>query len=112
MKRGNSSTSFPQPYTRGRGLSAEFLAAMREKLHKGRQRGYVGWDEHWNCCFQEDSSGPKGFLMRRLLEEVTELILAVDSRDGDHIREEAADVANFAMMVADYYAANAAGKDG
>lgn len=86
-----------------RGLSAEFLTAMRTKLQHGRDRGYQGWDEHWKCSVWESHFGPKGFLMRRLSEELTELILAVDSGDANKIREEAADVANFAMMVADLH---------
>ena len=89
-----------------RGIDERFLAAMREKLDHGRRRGRVGWDQHWQrCVFESDPSGATGFLMRRLAEEVLELgvALALDNRDG--IRSEAADVANLAMMVADYHGA-------
>lgn len=43
--------------------------------------------------------------MRRLLEEVSELIVALAQEDKEAIRSESADVANFAMMVADVHQA-------
>ena len=39
--------------------------------------------------------------MRRLRDEVAELTIAVHSGKLDDIRKEAADVANFAMFIAD-----------
>ena len=87
---------------KNRGLSSDFLAAMREKLECGRDSGYVGWDLHWkDCVWEEDPDNPTGFLAKRLEQEVQELILAVKSGDKKCIRLEAADVANFAMMIAD-----------
>lgn len=85
-----------------RDLSPDFLAAMREKLEFGRIKGHRGWDEHWKDCGKTfHPTGPFGFLMRRLREEVGELTEALTRGDKDHIRSEAADVANMAMMVAD-----------
>ena len=87
-----------------RGLNKRFLEAMRDKLEHGRWRGYVGWDQHWkNCTFYESTKGPTGFLMRRLTEEIIELVVALEGGDSDHILSEAADVANFAMMIADFH---------
>lgn len=64
-----------------------FAQAMENQLrandHKG---GWKGCDYAW--------------LFGRLLEEVKELEREV-TRDGEHILSEAADVANFAMMIAD-----------
>ena len=89
---------------RKRGLDQRFLAAMRSKLDHGRRRGYIGWDEHWNdCYFDSAPEGPTGFFMTRLLQEVVELTIAVASKDPGRIKGEAADVANFAMMVADIH---------
>lgn len=85
-----------------RGLDKRFLDTMREKLDQGRRRGYVGWDRRWeNCSFPSDPTGPHGTMMRRLREEVAELTIAVHSGNPDDIRKEAADVANFAMFIAD-----------
>jgi NTP pyrophosphatase (non-canonical NTP hydrolase) len=54
---------------------------LRENSHKA----------HWRDCSRE-------WLMSRLLDEVEELRAAVTSED---VAREAADVANFAMMIAD-----------
>ena len=82
-----------------RGLSRDFLCAMREKLEHGRQRGYVGWDKHWEQTpFPCD---PINWMMMRLHQEVDELVIALHKRNLDKIRSEAADVANFAMFIAD-----------
>jgi hypothetical protein len=90
---------------RKRGLDARFLAAMRKKLEHGRTRGRVGWDRHWeNCGFRGDLKGVNGELVGLLLTEVVELIVALAMNDPDDILEEAADVANFAMFIADSHA--------
>jgi len=87
-----------------RGLEKKFLDEMRRKLDIGRARGYGGWDRHWkNCTYPLPPSGVHGFFMTRLREEMAELTVAVHERKKDKIREEAADVANFAMFIADYY---------
>lgn len=88
-----------------RGLDRRFLDAMREKLSHGRERGYVGWDEHWKCRFASPPMGPNGLLFTRLREEVTELSTALHGEDKELIRKEAADVANFAMFIADIHGA-------
>lgn len=94
-----------------RGLSKDFLNAMREKLEHGRWRGYEGWDQRWAGYSMEPHCGTNGFLMRRLFDEYVELVLAVASGNPDVIRSEAADVANFAMMVADIHGALDSPKD-
>ena len=87
---------------RKRGLSKDFLAAMREKMEYGRRWGYEGWDSHWQGRFGHASlRGATGKLMKRLQKEVIELALAIYSGNKEEIRLEAADVANFAMMIAD-----------
>lgn len=69
-----------------RGDVAVFAAAMESKLklndHKG---GWSDCDKHW--------------LMTRLYEEADELCDAVNRGVGTEIQGEAADVANFAMMI-------------
>ena len=82
-----------------RGLSAEFLTAMREGLKRGRQRGYVGWDQYWQkAAFPMPH---KQWMMMRLHREVDELVIALEKGKPDEILREAADVANFAMFIAD-----------
>lgn len=82
-----------------RGLSNRFLNAMRSKLKKGRRRGYCGWDERWEEV--EFAIDPLQFMMLRLYGEITELAIALRDEDPSRILEEAADVANFAMFIAD-----------
>lgn len=86
-----------------RGLSNVFLSAMREKLEQGRRMGYTGWDESWNCQHMERLDGIDGLLVTRLQQEMAELIVAIYALDRERILLEAADVANFAMMIADFY---------
>ena len=82
-----------------RGLSNRFLEAMRKKLKHGRNRGYIGWDQHWERCVFPAS--PTLFLLARLHNEMDELVIAVHEGNSDTILKEAADVANFAMFIAD-----------
>ncbi len=73
-----------------------FAVAMEEKLRKHDDR--MGWSD----C-------PPGHLLRRLRNETNELAAAVQSvtrstypeRHAADVRSEAADVGNFAMMIAD-----------
>ena len=82
-----------------RGLSNDFLDAMRRGLDRGRHKGYVGWDNHWeNASFPCD---PTSWLMMRLHQEVDELVIALKSGDPHGILRECADIANFAMFIAD-----------
>ena len=45
---------------------------------------------------------PAKFLLNRLVGEVLELTIALEKGSPEQIKFEAADVANFAMMIADY----------
>lgn len=67
---------------------ADFTTHMRHKLLLTRHR------PHWENC-------KRGFLMDRLREEVSELEKAISTGNRKSIVREAADVANFAMMIAD-----------
>lgn len=91
--------------SRPRGLDSSFLYLMRKGLETGRSlRGYSGWDDYWKeCTFPEDPLGPQGGLFIYLLSEVAELHLALANETPERIAEEAADVANLAMMIADIH---------
>ena len=65
-------------------FAAQMETVLRANDHKG------GWE---NCDI--------GYLKQRLREECTELEMALDSAPFDQAIREAADVANFAMMIAD-----------
>lgn len=84
-----------------RGLDKKFLDGMRHKLDSGRLKGREDWDRYaWTV--------PPSSLQQGLLSEVAELFEAVgayqeNSSLRNHIIEECADVANFAMFIADYY---------
>jgi len=88
-----------------RGLDKRFLAKMRDKLDHGRRRGYVGWDENWECSWhnQHCGGGIHGELFQRLRGEVDELCEALIKEDSKSILSECADIANFAMFIADYH---------
>lgn len=77
---------------RGPRLSPEVLSfaqLMQIKLDENSHKG--GWDQ---CHI--------GYLMQRLEEEMGELKDALsDANEGEEVGLEAADVANFAMMIAD-----------
>lgn len=84
-----------------RGLSQEFLNAMREGLEKGRRNGYRGWDQYWEKV--TFPCAPIVYMMIRLHAEVDELVVALHKDDSKLILREAADIANFAMFIADMY---------
>lgn len=91
-----------------RGLSKAFLDKMRQKLKKGREKGRTDYDEDWprlrtDAHRYKRFKGVDGFLMCRLQEEVLELAIAIDRHNSDDVMEEAADVANLAMLIADLY---------
>lgn len=70
---------------------AWFFQAMADKLSANSHKR--GWDE---CSV--------GYLRTRLAQEVCELRRAIDRRaPAEAITKECADVANFAMMIADVY---------
>ena len=79
-----------------RGLDKRFLDAMRLKLEHGSKMGRTAYENHW-----DGSPCDLTFLSKRLSEEVAELLLTIMKNDPDEILYEAADVANFAMMIAD-----------
>jgi len=70
-----------------------FIGVQEQKLRK------VDDKRHWSLV-------PDGYLLKRLKEEVIELEQALDTRARGYDRQaeilsECADVANFAMMIAD-----------
>ncbi len=66
-----------------------FADLMEKVLRRNDHKG------HWCAC-------TTSYLFSRLVEEVGELGRSIDEeRAKDRIRKEAADVANFAMMIAD-----------
>ncbi len=65
-----------------------FVDVMLEKLDENRHKG------HWRDMSQK-------WLLNRLRQETGELRRAVEGGNATEIAREAADVANFAMMIAD-----------
>lgn len=82
-----------------RGLSKNFLDAMRKGLNKGRSKGRVGWDRHWENTWFPYS--PIQCLIDGLHREIDELIIALYEGDPGKILTEASDTANFCMFLAD-----------
>lgn len=69
----------------------EFTAAMEKKLIQNHFKGY------WNGC-------SKAYLIKRLRQELKELVDALESGSRtEAVTKEAADVANFAYMIADNF---------
>lgn len=78
----------PRPAIRG------FATFMEETLQKhDGEKGPRGWITHPDCTVS--------WLLDRLQEEVTELSEAYCDCDPGKVQKECADVANFAMMIAD-----------
>jgi hypothetical protein len=67
-----------------------FADSMESALRRNDWKGKEGW-----------KGFPRGELLRRLKEEVAELEIAMRSGGSAATRKEAADVANFAMMIAE-----------
>lgn len=67
-----------------------FAERMEAKLAKNDHKG--GWN---NCELQ--------YLSMRLKQERKELTEAIKSKDAQRIIDECADIANFAMMIADRF---------
>jgi len=75
----------------GRNKVLDFATVMQGKLDDNKHKG------GWSKCSQS-------YLVRRLDEEVTEIKHAIgENYDTEDIIKECADVANFAMMIADRY---------
>lgn len=79
----------------------EFAKAMQHKLDRNKHKEGKGWERNpdgsrngWAGCSVE-------FLTEKLREEVSELLKALEHEGLDEIRNEAADVGNIAMMLAD-----------
>ena len=83
-----------------RDLDPNFLNAMRHKMQSGRESGKVGWDRKWEDTVFP-TNDPVGYLLDCLNHEILELAIAIDQGVVSDILYEAADVANFAMMIAD-----------
>lgn len=71
---------------------AQFAIEMENALRKHDNK--KGGQDNWR-------NDPPRELMRRMLEEAIELDRELDEGGAEQIVKEAADVANFAMMVAD-----------
>ena len=69
-----------------------FVNVMRAKLAKPENIA----KPHWRQCDLQ-------FLVQRLEDEVQEMKEAIDEGSKKSIRLECADVANFAMMIADWH---------
>lgn len=71
-------------------FGAAMLAKLQENAHKGRRIAWQNWRP--DC------------MAGRLSEELRELAEAIDRGDAKEAMREAADCANFALMVWDWYA--------
>jgi len=67
---------------------AWFVKEMKKKLRANNHKG--GWED---CSLQ--------YLSMRLTQERKELALAIKTKDKNKVIAECADIANFAMMIAD-----------
>jgi len=78
----------PRNEGQDRNAVLEFMEEMHAKLRKNRHKA------HWSTVSQ-------AYLFARVDEEMRELAHALLSGSPDEIINECADVANFAMMIAD-----------
>ncbi len=81
-----------------RPVDPRFIGVMEDKLQEGRDKGKKSWDNNW----EGSKTGPHrlfGFLLGEV-QELQEALYDHKSTPED-IAKEAADVANFAMMIAD-----------
>ena len=79
-----------------RGVDPKFTREMRRKLDVGRNKGRTDWDDRaWTV--------DNNFLKNQLMGEIDELLIAIGRKDRTAIQSECADVANFAMFIADYW---------
>ena len=83
-----------------RPVDENFIRLMETKLTSGRRKGRVGWDNNWHCKWP--TNDPMSALFKGLLNEVIELRLAMENKTAVDIGYEAADIANYAMFIADY----------
>lgn len=73
-----------------RDILNQFANAMENQLQLNDHKGHYGW-------FGEE----KKLLLKKLAAEILELSLAVAGKNREHIKSEACDVANYAMMIWD-----------
>ena len=81
-----------------------FIGMMNHKLSKGREAGKTGWDSLWRLWGGKPTRPARcrSLLLDRLDDEVMELRLAVRrGAPAQEVLQEAADVANIAMFLAD-----------
>ena len=87
-------------------LMSEEIQGVDEMAHEMLKKLYSNRDKrHWSEFSQK-------WLLNRLRQETSELTRAVEAGKPEDIIREAADVANFAMMIADNARASAAEKGG
>jgi len=87
-----------------RGLDQKFISAMHDRMMQGDRKGRTGWDAHWKDeMFNYPPKGPLGAFMVDVYRSTSKLMLALKDEDDDEILDRCADVANYAMMVADYH---------
>ena len=78
-----------------------FARAMQFKLDKNAHKS--GWETYDDEGKRKWDNGMIAFLQDKLLEEVDELQEAMESGTAEEVVQEAADVGNLAMMIADCY---------
>ena len=78
-----------------------FAYAMQYKLDANRHKDGIGWERDANGARNGWSGASIKFLLQKLEEETGELTEVVEEHGGDAIWQEAADVGNIAMMLAD-----------
>lgn len=89
----------------------EFAKAMQHKLDKNKHKDGKGWERNPDGSRNGWAGCSVLFLRQKLEEEVMELIDALQHEGAEEIRNEAADVGNIAMMLADVRGALAATKE-
>ena len=87
-----------------RAIPVEFIAAMERGLARGRAKGWKGWDSEWREYGHALSGNILILLLAKFTEEVEELqTLTLDGiTERQQLLDEASDVANMAMMLADF----------
>ena len=78
-----------------------FARAMQYKLDANKHKDGKGWERDANGARNGWSGASIKFLLYKLEEETDELTEVVEEHGGDAIWQEAADVGNIAMMLAD-----------
>lgn len=88
-----------------RPVSKDFVAAMEEGLQHGREMGRTWWDSFWkdrdSGLAIPDMAYDLFDLLQEEVEEFGDVISPWGALNLQEVRKEAADIANFAMMIAD-----------